>query len=266
MATSVAGYVPLTKAAVKFPSHVGIGRDSGEIVVSVQHRLATALVVALGTASSAYAADLPFLAQTGPVVDPGSPLSFLDNVYVHLGPAALIIDAGAKIYTPAGRVPGATIKIAPQVTAAVEAGYYFTPNWAVSVTAGVPPKATIDGAGTVGALGRLGDSVYGPVAVTAHYHFTGFGAFRPYIGGGPAYMIAFNSHDGTMTNLQVRSAWGFVGQVGADYMINQHFGVFVDFKKAYLRTSAIGGLGAVPISADVKLDPYILSGGLTYRF
>lgn len=223
--------------------------------------IATAGVVA---ASAASAADLPLFTQAPAA--PTSTWSFLNNFYVHVGPGALILDAGAKIYTPAGRFPGATIKIAPQVTATAEVGYRFTPNWAVSATVGVPPTAVIDGAGTAAAFGTLGRTVYGPMAVTAHYHFTNFGRFQPYIGGGATYMIAFNTVDGSMNNLQVRSAWGVVGQVGADYMFTDHLGVFVDFKKAYLRTTATGGLAGIPIRADVKLDPYIVSGGLTYRF
>lgn len=213
-------------------------------------------------ASAAGAADLPLLAQ-----DPtGSPGSWSQGFYVHVGPVALISDAAAKIGTPLGRYPGATIKIAPQVTASAEVGYFFNPNWAVSAAFGIPPTATIDGAGTVSALGRLGSATYGPTTVTAHYHLTSFGRFQPYIGGGPAYLIAFDSRDGSVTNLQVRSAWGAVGQIGFDYLLTEHLGAFVDAKKAYLRTTAVGLLGAVPIRADIKLDPYVVSGGVTYRF
>lgn len=225
------------------------------------------LLAALGVlaASAACAADLPFLAQQ-PTPSTVDGWDWLSSIYAHVGPGALLINAGAKIYTPAGRYPGATVKIAPQVTAIVEVGYRFTPNWAISVTGGVPPTATVEGAGTAESFGRLGSTTYGPVAVTGHYHFTNFGRFQPYIGGGPTYMIDFNSHDGAMFDLQVRSAWGVVGQVGADYMINDHLGVFIDFKQAYLRTKAYGSLGGIPVRSDVKLDPSIINGGLTYRF
>ena len=209
----------------------------------------------------ARAADLP-PPETPP---PGTP-SFLANVYIHLGPAAIVNNAGARIYTPAGRLPNATIAMPPNVTPSAEIGYRFTPNWAVSTTVGLPPEADVEGAGSLTPLGKLGSNVYGPVAVTGHYHFTTFGSFQPYVGAGPAYLIGFNSRDGALSDFQVQSAWGAVGQVGADYMLSDHFGLFVDLKQAYLRTTARGSLGPVPTHADVKLDPFIASGGLTYRF
>jgi outer membrane protein len=59
---------------------------------------------------------------------------------------------------------------------------------------------------------------------------------------------------------------GVAFQAGADIMIDQHWGVFVDAKKAILRTNATGFLGPLPVRADVRLDPTVLSGGVTYRF
>jgi outer membrane protein len=59
---------------------------------------------------------------------------------------------------------------------------------------------------------------------------------------------------------------GVAFQVGADYMITDNWGVFVDVKKAILRTEATGFLGPAPIRADVKLDPLVLHTGVTYRF
>lgn len=211
----------------------------------------------------AFAADLPLPQNTGSPLS--SPANFY-NYYVHVGPAALIFDAAARIRTPIGRFPGATIKIAPQVTAAAEIGYRFTSNWAASLTVGVPPTQTIEGAGSITGLGKLGSNLYGPVSLTGHYHFTNFGAFQPYVGGGVVYMISFDSDDAAVRDLKVRSALGAVAQIGADYMISDQLGLFVDFKKAYLRTKATGTLGFIPISAKVTLDPYVVSGGLTYRF
>ena len=227
--------------------------------------MAGALAGCAGALSTAHAADLPMLAADPAVlVAP----SWYSNFYAHVGAAGIFLDAGAKIYTvPGGRIAGATIKIPPQVTATAEIGYRFTPNWGVSVTLGVPPTADIYGSGSVAAFGKFGSNVYGPIAVTGHYHLTTFGRFQPYIGIGPAYMIAFDSRDGAISNMQVRSAWGAVAQVGADYMITDHFGLFIDYKKAYLRTEAVGvAFGVTPIYAKVKLDPSIVSGGLTYRF
>ena len=61
-------------------------------------------------------------------------------------------------------------------------------------------------------------------------------------------------------------AFGAVGQVGADIMLTDRVGFFVDFKKAYLRTAARGQLAGLPVKSDVKLDPAALTGGVVLRF
>ncbi|MEI9965040.1 MAG: OmpW family outer membrane protein [Caulobacteraceae bacterium] len=89
--------------------------------------------------------------------------------------------------TPKGVIPGATISANDSWTAVVEAGYYLTPSIAVSFTGGAPPTAKVDGAGSIAGQGRLGSVLYGPMSLTAHYHYNGFGRLRPYIGGGAGF-------------------------------------------------------------------------------
>lgn len=186
--------------------------------------------------------------------------------FVHLGPASLILDDGAEIYAAGYRIPGGNVSVKSHLTFAVEAGYYFNPNIAISFTGGLPPNIKIEAAGTMNGLGRVGVSTYGPVALTAHYHFTGFGRFQPYAGIGPAFMYVFDSDDGLMGTLKIDHALGVAFQVGANYMFTDHWGVFFDVKKILLRTEATGFLGPAPIRADVKLDPLVLHTGVTFRF
>jgi outer membrane protein len=220
----------------------------------------SALSVIVG--GNAIAADMPVKA-VAPLPDPLSPW------YVHVGPGGLFYHEGATIKAGGAIIPGADISQKWSPTVMVEAGYYLTPNWAVSLTGGYPPTVKVYGAGSIAGLGKLGESTYGPMALTAHYHFDGLGRFRPYIGAGPAYMIVFGTKDAALTNVQVENSWGFVGQVGFDYMIDRHWGWFFDLKQAYLRTNASGNLPGrvpVPVTARVKLDPTVLHTGLVYRF
>lgn len=192
--------------------------------------------------------------------------SFLSGFYVHAGPAGLILGESAKIALGGTRVPGASVEVNPQVTAAAELGYFFTPNLAASFTGGYPPTVDIMGRGTVGSLGRMGSMTYGPATLTAHYHFTGFGAIQPYVGAGPTFMYVFNANDGALNNLKVNNALGFAVQIGADIMLNERWGAFIDVKKAYLRTTATGTLGGVPTKSKVTVDPLVIHTGVTYRF
>jgi outer membrane protein len=208
--------------------------------------------------SAALAADL--------TVPESAPIAHQPSFYLHVGPAAVILDESARLKAAGQNVPGANIAMEPQATAVVEAGYFFTPNLAVSFTGGLPLHADIEAAGTMDGLGRVGETLYGPVALTAHYHFTGLGRVQPYLGLGPAFMYVFDDTDGLLTDLKIDHAFGFAFQGGIDLMLNERWGLFADAKKVILRTEASGSLGGVPIDADVTLDPLVVQAGLTFRF
>lgn len=186
--------------------------------------------------------------------------------FVHLGPAGLMLDESAEIYAAGYRIPGGDISIKSHPTFVVEAGYFINPNIAVSLTGGLPPNIKIEADGTMDGMGRVGATTYGPMTLTAHYHFTGLGRLQPYIGAGPAFMYVFDATDGLMGSLKIKNAVGVAFQVGADYMITDRWGIFVDVKKAILRTEATGFLGAAPIRADIKLDPLVIHTGVNLRF
>lgn len=218
---------------------------------------------ALAVALPAAAADLR---GANPLPPPAPvPLPDAAPFFVKLGVTGLFLSEKADISVMGAPLPGANVKVKPQYTATIEAGYNITPNWAVSLTTGLPPLAKVDGKGVVAPYGRLSNVRYGPMALTAHYHFD-FGAFRPYIGAGPAFLLVVKNYDRFLTGFEMRNSVGFAAQVGADYMITERFGVFIDAKKAYLRTTAVGAMGAAPVKAKVTLDPLILTTGVVARF
>ncbi|WP_262389445.1 OmpW/AlkL family protein [Cupriavidus campinensis] len=109
---------------------------------------------------------------------------------------------------------------------------------------------------------------YGPAAVTLQYQFQGLARYDlyPYIGAGMTYLKIFDTTDGSVTDFQARNAWGGVAQVGLEYRVTKHIGVFVDAKKFIVRTSATGNLGPVPVHAAVRLDPLVTQAGIAFRF
>ena len=233
-------------------------------------RTTAALLAATAAAvvpHASLAADLPLDQQ---VVlrgrQPEEAEAFLPRFFVHVGPGSIMLSEGAKVKMNGAIVPGASVKVDSQITAAFEAGYFFTPNIAVSLTGGFPPTIDIMGKGSIAAVGRLGKMTYGPAVMTAHYHFRNFGAFQPYVGAGPTFLINFGTKDGALANLRVANSIGFAGQIGFDYMFDQRWGMFVDVKKAFLRTTATGLLGGAPTKSAVKLDPLVVHTGVTYRF
>lgn len=188
------------------------------------------------------------------------------GIFVHVGPAGLLMSEGATMRVAGQHLPGATISIKSQVTPSVELGYFVTSNVAVSFTGGFPPLAKIEAAGSLDGYPTIGKTTYGPMTLTAHYHFMDLGRVQPYLGVGPAFMYVFDDNDGLLGDLEIKNSVGIAFQAGADVMLDRHWGLFVDVKKALLRTTATGNLGPAPVKAEVKLDPLVLSGGVTYRF
>lgn len=186
--------------------------------------------------------------------------------YLHVGPGQLAPDEDAAIEAGGAPFPGANVSIDSSITAAVEIGRFVTPDIAISFTGGLPPKEDVNGAGSLEFAGKLGELQYGPAALTAHYHFNRGGRFEPYIGAGYAFMVVFKDDDAAATNLEVENAAGPAVQVGADFMFNDRFGVFLDYKKAFFDTEASGNLGPAPFTADIQVDPAFLHTGLTVRF
>ena len=55
-------------------------------------------------------------------------------------------------------------------------------------------------------------------------------------------------------------------QAGAEYKIAPRLSLYLDVKKAALKTNATGLLGGAPIEANIRLNPAVVSGGLSVRF
>jgi outer membrane protein len=210
----------------------------------------TAAIAALATASLAGAAQ----AQEA------------SRWFVHAGPAYVEPAESADMTAGGQAVPGADVSIDGRWTAEVEVGYFVTPNVAIAVAGGFPPKFNVEASGTLAALGRAGTMTGGPAGVMAQYHFNREGRFQPYVGAGASFLIVFDTEDGALNNLEADSAVGTVVQVGADMMMNDRWGAFFDVKKAWVGTVAKATLGPTPIRAKVKVDPLVLNAGLTYRF
>lgn len=166
------------------------------------------------------------------------------------------LDVGGAPY------PGAGISTFEHYTPTVQVGYMITPKIALNATLGLPPTIDVYGAGSIGALPKLGRVTYGPTALTVQYHPFRTGWIRPYVGAGLSYMIVFKTEDGAFKNLRVGNDLGWAVEAGTDLMINRHWGMFIDFKKAGLRPRATGTFNGVPVVGKTRLDPRAISGGV----
>ena len=158
------------------------------------------------------------------------------------------------------QIPGSNLSSSDSLVPELDISYFFTDNIAAELILGTT-RSTID----VDGVGEAGKTWLLPPTLTLQYHFTDFGAFKPYIGAGINYTMFYEQKGTTvLSNMDVEDTFGAALQVGFDYMIDDHWGVNFDVKKLFLRPewSANGGT----LTGKAKLDPWLIGTGLTYRF
>ena len=157
----------------------------------------------------------------------------------------------------------ADVKVSNKTIPEVDISYYFTPNFAAELILTYPQKLKVNALGE-----RIGTLKALPPTLLAQYHFTNFGAFKPYVGAGINYTnFSSVSHNelGKAVDWNVkRSSWGGALQVGFDYALDKNWSLNFDVKKLYMDTKVdtelAGHLG------KLKLNPVLVGVGVGYRF
>ena len=219
--------------------------------------LGAALFAAL--APGAQAGDLP-----SAKAKPAAPMIAPWNPWMIRGRALVVVPQEDASLTIGGvRVPGADVNISTSVVPELDITYFFTPNLAAELILGVTPH-NVKGAGVL-AGARIGSAWLLPPTLTLQYHFTNFGAFKPYVGAGVNYTVFFDEKaKGGFTAFDLKDTFGLALQVGFDYMLNEHWGINFDVKKIFLEPKVKVNNGVV--TGKVKIDPWLIGTGVTYRF
>ena len=236
------------------------------------------LAAALGGAfASAQAADLPVYTKA-PAVEAWNPWM------IRLRVLGVIPDAGGSTVNVGNPVvaslssPNSGLSISNQVVPELDISYFFTKNIAAELILGVT-RHSITGNGSLASL-PIGKTTLLPPTLTLQYHFDNFGAFKPYIGAGVNYTVFFNTSAAnapaaivgppaivaTTTALHVSNAWGGAVQFGFDYMLDRHWGLNVDVKKLWLRPDYSATVSGLPVTGKAHIDPWLVGGGVTYKF
>lgn len=163
-------------------------------------------------------------------------------------------------------VDGSGLDYSKSITPELDITYYFTDNLAAELILGTT-YANINGTGSIEGLGKIGKVWMLPPTLTMQYHFTNFGAFKPYVGAGVNYTIFYNQDAAGVDYLKVKNTFGGALQVGFDYMIDEHWGINFDVKKLFLEPKFDATLaGGTQVSGKAKLNPWLIGTGITYRF
>jgi outer membrane protein len=229
--------------------------------------MAPALVAAfLGFAAApAVAADLPSKpVYKAPVVDMFNPWM------IRLRALGVVTRNSGYV----DQVPGSGLTTSDAIVPELDITYFFTRNWAAELILGVT-KHHVTGTGVAATNGLdVGKAWLLPPTLTFQYHFTDFGALKPYIGAGVNYTVFFSQTAGNtangagviITRSHLHNSFAPAVQVGFDYMIDRHWGINVDVKKLWLRPSWDGDSNVGPLTGKVNLDPWLIGAGVTYKF
>ena len=170
---------------------------------------------------------------------------------------------------PAGSQTKANDNVVP--TLAVE--YFATPNVSVE-TICCFTQHHVNGAGAIANTRIVDHVLILPATVTLKYHLNA-GPIKPYVGVGPSLFVIFGEKPGATTralggtSLKMSNELGVALQAGVDVPVNDTgMGISLDAKKYFMDTTlhVKNAAGAEVLTTKHSLDPWVVSGGVYFRF
>jgi outer membrane protein len=159
----------------------------------------------------------------------------------------------------------------------IAAEYFFSPNISLETICCLT-QHDVDGAGGLkGANGLVSNAMIIPATFTVKYHLTGSGPIKPYVGVGPSYFMIFSEGPGAAAKTvlgaartRVSDTAGVALQAGVDIALNDKgMGLSLDAKRYFLgdvKSKWYDAAGTKLLEARHKLDPWVLSAGVAWRF
>lgn len=160
----------------------------------------------------------------------------------------------------------------PAVVPELDISYMATANIGLELILATSPH-DLDGTGGIAALGKAAETMLLPPTLLVQYHFDTGTAFRPYLGAGINYTIAYAENaDRSLeavlgpTSVRADDSVGWAVQAGVDYHINERW--FINFDVKYIDIDVDVELNSrgVVRNTEVSIDPVIIGIGFGYRF
>jgi outer membrane protein len=168
---------------------------------------------------------------------------------------------------------GTDTKADDNVVPTVALEYFATPNISVETICCLTGHK-VTGTGALAGAALADHVLILPATVTVKLHLD-TGSIKPYVGVGPSLFFFIDEKPGAdaqtlgASTLKIDNQLGLALQAGFDMPINDKgIGVSLDAKKYFMKAKAhfytAGGVEA--LSTEHKLDPWVVSGGVYFRF
>ncbi|MGX5217964.1 OmpW/AlkL family protein [Pseudomonas segetis] len=181
------------------------------------------------------------------------------------------------VKSPLGNLGGsATVESDTQL--GLNFAYMMTDHLGIELLAATPFTHDVGVHGLQGGLaglnGGLGDVKQLPPTLSlVYYPLDKNYAFQPYVGVGINYTAFYDANTSSsaeakgFSNLDLSDSWGAAAQIGADYMIDDHWMINGQVRYIDIDTNAhvdLAGVGKLKL--DVDVDPWVYMVGLGYKF
>ena len=154
--------------------------------------------------------------------------------------------------------------------------YAFNEQWVLELIAATPFSNDLNGAGGL-AGNKIANIKHLPPSLVAQYHFLDSSyAFRPFVGVGVNYTTFFDEQPSQAlktvlgtddVEVKLDDSFGFVAQVGANYKIDEKWGLHAMGSIMDIETDAtVYADGAQALTSTVKIDPIVAMFGVKYSF
>jgi outer membrane protein len=168
--------------------------------------------------------------------------------------------------TGVGIPPGADAEVGDATTLFFTYEYEVKPNVGVELVLGVPPKITAKATGSVAFLGEVLTARNVAPTLLVNYHFGDkSAALRPYLGLGINYTRFTNVKTPYAWDVKLRDSVGLAAQVGADYRIDKHWGLFGSVARVDVKSKLVA-TGATVLQTTIDFKPWTYSVGAFCRF
>ena len=174
-----------------------------------------------------------------------------------------------------GLPAGAQTDINDNVVPTVAIEYFATPNVSIETICCLTQHHASGAGALPSSTGIVDHVMILPATVTLKYHLATAGGFKPYVGVGPSVFFFIDEKPGATARTlgaartHLDNQVGVALQAGFDLPVNDSgMGISIDAKKYFMKTKAhfFTAAGAEALTTEHKLDPWVLSAGVSYRF